>query len=192
MQNAARLAIALARSKGLYLVLDADALWLVSQDPDVIRGERRAVLTPNVVEFKRLCEAAGVKMNEGDQTELAGKLATALDHVTVLQKGKEDIISNGEHTTICDEKGGLKRSGGQGDILSGTVGTFLAWASVQEADKANAGDVAHATLAAALGAATVTRTTSRLVYESMGRALQTSDCLAKVGAAFAEHFDSKL
>jgi NAD(P)H-hydrate repair Nnr-like enzyme with NAD(P)H-hydrate dehydratase domain len=28
---------------------------------------------------------------------------------------------------VCDSEGGLKRMGGQGDILSGVIATFLAW-----------------------------------------------------------------
>jgi ATP-dependent NAD(P)H-hydrate dehydratase len=47
--------------------------------------------------------------------------------VTILQKGPSDIISNGERNEVIDVQGGLKRVGGQGDILSGAVGTFLAW-----------------------------------------------------------------
>ena len=50
----------------------------------------------------------------------------------MLQKGAEDLIavhpSDSEpQTTTVDVKGGLKRCGGQGDVLSGTVGAFLAW-----------------------------------------------------------------
>lgn len=40
----------------MFVVLDADALWMVGQDISMIQGYRRAVLTPNVVEFKRLSE----------------------------------------------------------------------------------------------------------------------------------------
>ena len=40
----------------MFLVLDADALLLVGQDHAMIKGYRRAILTPNVVEFKRLSE----------------------------------------------------------------------------------------------------------------------------------------
>ena len=40
----------------MFVVLDADALWMVGQDLSLIRGYRRAILTPNVVEFKRLSE----------------------------------------------------------------------------------------------------------------------------------------
>lgn len=57
MQLAARVAIRLAREKDVYVVIDADGLWLVQSDPEVVKGYKKAVLTPNVVEFKRLCDA---------------------------------------------------------------------------------------------------------------------------------------
>lgn len=50
-----------------------------------------------------------------------------MGNIVILQKGAQDIISNGYRTEVNDTEGGLKRCGGQGDILSGTVGTFLAW-----------------------------------------------------------------
>lgn len=56
MQNAARQAIELAKAKNQYIVIDADGLFLVGTDPSIIKGYKRAVLTPNVVEFSRLCE----------------------------------------------------------------------------------------------------------------------------------------
>lgn len=74
-------------------------------------------------------------------------VSRALGGVTILQKGAEDIIctntgeankeaahlnqiSEGESTeerVVVDVPGGLKRCGGQGDILSGAVGTMMAW-----------------------------------------------------------------
>lgn len=57
MQQAAKIAISLARQNDLYVVLDADGLWLVQNEPDVVKGYKRAVLTPNVVEFARLAES---------------------------------------------------------------------------------------------------------------------------------------
>lgn len=57
MQAFARLAIQQARERELYLVLDADALLLVQEDPDIIRGYTRTVITPNVAEFAKLCDA---------------------------------------------------------------------------------------------------------------------------------------
>ena len=43
-------------TQGMFLVMDADMLLLVGNDPSLVKGYRRAVLTPNVVEFKRLSE----------------------------------------------------------------------------------------------------------------------------------------
>lgn len=72
-------------------------------------------------------------------------LSRSLENTTILQKGATDIISNGlaipasllpsdmQTDGVVDilkseVKGGLKRCGGQGDILSGSVGVLLAWA----------------------------------------------------------------
>ena len=57
MQNFAKLAVNIAKEQKMYLVLDADALWMVGKDLSIIRGYNKAVLTPNVMEFKRLSEA---------------------------------------------------------------------------------------------------------------------------------------
>ena len=57
MQTFAKLAVNIAKERGMYIVLDADALWMVGQDLSIIHGYRRAVLTPNVMEFKRLSES---------------------------------------------------------------------------------------------------------------------------------------
>jgi NAD(P)H-hydrate repair Nnr-like enzyme with NAD(P)H-hydrate dehydratase domain len=56
MQTFARLALEIAKEQGMFLVIDADGLYTVGGNLDLIRGYRRAVLTPNIVEFKRLSE----------------------------------------------------------------------------------------------------------------------------------------
>lgn len=79
---------------------------------------------------------------------MAERLSNAFGGVTIVQKGPNDIISNGKEgkgtaqrihvsnhiiyhkwytVLVCDSEGGLKRMGGQGDILSGVIATFLAW-----------------------------------------------------------------
>ena len=154
MQSFARLALSLARRQGMYLVLDADALWLVGQELSLIKGYRRAVLTPNIVEFKRISEQVGLdsKIPAGKRADFVSQ---ALGGVTVLQKGARDIIAVNASGAAADLKasklegadeakesvqesievdtpGGLKRCGGQGDVLSGCVGTFLAWGKCYE------------------------------------------------------------
>jgi len=109
------------------IVLDADALLIVQNKPELVRGYKLAVLTPNVVEFGRLTKALGIEDDGTSETGRVEKLARALGGVTVLQKGKKDFLSDGEKTMVVDWEGGRKRSGGQGDTLTGCVATFLAW-----------------------------------------------------------------
>ena len=57
MISHAKVALDLAKENEMYVVLDADALWMLGQDVGILRGYKRAVITPNVMEFKRLSEA---------------------------------------------------------------------------------------------------------------------------------------
>lgn len=129
MQETVSRVIRAARERKMPIVLDADALQVVQKDPDSVRGYKEAVLTPNVVEFGRIWDALGLEdsgknKNETDRVEI---LARALGGVTVVQKGPKDFVSNGETTLVSDLEGGKKRSGGQGDTLTGSIATFLAW-----------------------------------------------------------------
>ena len=127
--------IARARAAALPVVIDADGLWLVAQDVGVLRRGGAAhggpaVLTPNVVEFRRLCAAVGVAA--GDDPAAAAALAAALGHVCVLRKGPRDAVADGAPggaALVVDEEGSPRRPGGQGDVLAGAVATFLAWAA---------------------------------------------------------------
>jgi ATP-dependent NAD(P)H-hydrate dehydratase len=134
MQDTCALVMRAARDKRMPMVLDADALQIVQREPDLVRGYALAVLTPNVVEFGRLTAALGVD----EQVEAAGEgaagesarveaLARALGGVMVVQKGATDRISDGRVTYSVDLRGGRKRSGGQGDTLTGSIATFLGW-----------------------------------------------------------------
>lgn len=198
MQSHAQTALSIARSLGMFIVIDADALILVSNASETIKGYRKAILTPNVVEFKRLSESLGVGKDAGAQ-----EISKALGGVAVLQKGAKDVVSadtTGEtsndlkenvHETIeVDIEGGLKRCGGQGDILSGAIGAFLAWGKCYE-DGAY-GDHSIPTssipLFAGIGGSMVTRTTSRIGFKKHGRGLVTQDLVGEVAGAFEEVF----
>jgi len=192
MQNAARTAIQLAKKQNQYIVIDADGLFLVGNEPDVIKGYKRAVLTPNVVEFARLCEKMGID-SKGDPDSLAKQLASALGNVTVCQKGQTDIVSNGHEVLKCDITGGLKRSGGQGDVLSGSIGCLLGWAKNYEegvgrdTNKEQAVPTERLPLLAAYGGACIARHCSNRAFAENGRSMQASDMLKQVGKAY-DHF----
>jgi len=213
MQNFARLALDIAKERGMFLVIDADGLFVVGHQLNLVRGYRRAVLTPNVVEFKRLSEQVGIDPNTPPE-ERASSVSKALGGVAILQKGESDIIavntegaesreaheaskispheSEQKEVVVVQTPGGMKRCGGQGDILSGGVGAFLAWAKCYESGAF--GDqtipVSRMPILAAIGASMVTRTTSRLAFEKEGRSVVTQDMLKEIGGAFAEVFGS--
>ncbi|KAJ7879926.1 Ribokinase-like protein [Mycena olivaceomarginata] len=212
MQAFAKLALGLARAQGLFVVLDADALWMVGRDVGLIRGYRRAVVTPNVAEFARLSEQLGVD-TEAPAGQRAGLVSRALGGVTVLQKGATDVISVDttgdaasleasqlggadpqreavEETVEVDVEGGLKRCGGQGDILSGTVGAMLAWAKCYEDGVFgdNSIPASRFPLLAAVGGSMVTRTASRKAFYKEGRGVVTQDLIPLIGASFSEVF----
>jgi len=179
----------------MYVVLDADALYLVQKDPSVVKGYEKAVLTPNLVEFKRLCEAMKIPANE-PPSNLAWLLSQSLEGVTILQKGEDDIIAyatrkEGEATRV-DIPGGLKRCGGQGDILSGVVGTILAWGKNYEDGvygKEPRVSSSRIPFLAAIGGSLITRTTSRIAFAKHGRAVVTQDMLPEIGPAFLQVFE---
>ncbi|KAH7091889.1 YjeF domain-containing protein [Auriculariales sp. MPI-PUGE-AT-0066] len=198
MQNYASTALSLARKREMYVVLDADGLFMVQQRPDVVRGYTRAVLTPNVVEYGRLCEALNL-----DKSAKCTDLSAALDGVTVLQKGESDVVAHGrgdqKEEAQVDVPGGLKRCGGQGDILSGAVGAFLAWGKNAESgafgDPSNpthpAHDPARLPFLGSIGGSLLTRTASRMAFAEHGRAVVTQDMLAYIGRAFEEAFGDR-
>jgi ATP-dependent NAD(P)H-hydrate dehydratase len=135
MQDYANLAVRLARIREMYILLDADALLPSEPILESICGYRRTVLTPNLNEFGRLLEWLKIDPNSRED-EKALLVSKGLGGVTVLQKGANDIIAGGDPQATevlkVDTPGGLKRCGGQGDILSGAVGTFLAWGKCYE------------------------------------------------------------
>jgi ATP-dependent NAD(P)H-hydrate dehydratase len=115
----------------LPLVMDADSLFMLTQ-PDyhrLLTDDSLVVLTPNAIERKRLDDSNVVLPST----------------CVILEKGAEDKIEpeNSEWQPLkCNEQGGLKRSGGIGDVLAGTTGTLMAWNSIlTEHDQASPNDV---------------------------------------------------
>ncbi|KAI0523820.1 H-hydrate dehydratase [Xylaria bambusicola] len=188
--------LAAARERKMPVVLDADALAIVTKSPEIVMGWREVVLTPNVVEFGRLWKGIFPdKEDRGSQGAEEAKqveaLSKALGGVTIVQKGGKDLISNGETTLVVDLMGGLKRSGGQGDTLTGSIATFLAWRKAYMDglwDHGGRLKEAETLGLAAFGGACITRECSRLAFEKHGRSLQASDLTEQVHVAFMNIF----
>jgi ATP-dependent NAD(P)H-hydrate dehydratase len=113
-----------------------------------------------------------------------------------LQKGAQDIISNGTVTYTVDVPGGLKRSGGQGDTLTGALATFLGWRKafhdgIWPEAKENQIDEKESFALAAFAGSCVARESSRLAFAERGRSLQAGDLTDKVETAYNNLFEEK-
>ncbi|XP_029794256.1 ATP-dependent (S)-NAD(P)H-hydrate dehydratase [Suricata suricatta] len=176
-----------SRARDVPVVIDADGLWLLAQHPALVHGYRRAVLTPNHVEFHRLSEAVLRGPVDGtDRREAVRRLSQALGNVTVVQKGEQDVLSDGQHVLECAHEGSGRRCGGQGDLLAGALGVLVHWALLAGPEKTNG---SSPLLLAALGACALTRQCSRQAFEKHGRSTTTSDMIAEVGPAFRRLFE---
>ncbi|KAL1358488.1 hypothetical protein AAHE18_04G036500 [Arachis hypogaea] len=118
-----------ARQTNVPIVIDGDGLFLVTNNIDLVSGYGLAVLTPNVNEYKRLVEKVlSSEVNDVDATQQVLSLAKKIGGVTILKKGKSDLISDGDTVKSVSIYGSPRRCGGQGDVLSGSVAVFLSWA----------------------------------------------------------------
>ena len=196
MQSTVAEIIKSARKKNVPLVIDADALWLLQQQPDLIQGYKECILTPNVVEFARLAKTLGLGQDEGLDTGKEGcqKMAQALGGVSIVRKGQVDWVCNGDEALVGDLEGGRKRSGGQGDTLTGSIGTLLAWRSAYHEglwDTEGSLDRRETLMLAAWGGSAITRECSRLAFVKHGRSMQASDLTEEVPVSFEKLIGEK-
>ncbi|KAF4086802.1 hypothetical protein AMELA_G00088530 [Ameiurus melas] len=186
--NNAKVVIEKSKARGIPIVIDADGLWLVSKEPSVIQGYQRGILTPNFMEFSRLYEAMHHQpLDSTDLRVTAQQLSIALGNVTLVLKGEEDIITDGNHVFTCSQEGSGRRCGGQGDLLSGSLGVFSHWAL---SSSLNATEGMNPTLVAAYGAASLTRQCNNQAFHKYGRATTTSDMIQEICVAFKKLFET--
>ncbi|MEV0252172.1 NAD(P)H-hydrate dehydratase [Nocardia sp. NPDC050712] len=107
----------------LPVVVDADGLTMVAEDPDLVRGRSApTVLTPHAGEFARL---TGHEVG-ADRVAAVRALAESWQ-LTVLLKGRATIIATpGRPALVNDAGGSWAATAGSGDVLSGLIGALLA------------------------------------------------------------------
>ncbi|KAM4796960.1 ATP-dependent (S)-NAD(P)H-hydrate dehydratase isoform 2-T2 [Rhinophrynus dorsalis] len=177
-----------AKSKGIPIVIDADGLWLIAQQPSIIQGYQRAVLTPNFMEFSRLYEAMLTEpVDGGDQHGSVLRLSQAMGNITIVHKGERDLISDGDKVLVCSHEGSSRRCGGQGDLLAGSLGVLVHWAFLAGPEKING---QNPFLVAAFGACSLTRQCNLQAFQKYGRSMTTGDMISEVGTAFNKLFET--
>lgn len=176
--------VKLARQSNVPIVIDGDGLFLVTNNLDLVSGYPLAVLTPNVNEFKRLVQKVlTCEVDDQDAPELLQSLAKRIGGVTILQKGKSDLISDGDTVKSVSIYGSPRRCGGQGDILSGSVAVFLSWAQAKEKSTISS---MNPTVLGCIAASALLRKAASLAFENKRRSTLTSDIIECLGRSLED------
>ncbi|XP_043811086.1 ATP-dependent (S)-NAD(P)H-hydrate dehydratase isoform X2 [Manihot esculenta] len=178
-----------ARRLNVPIVVDGDGLFLVTNSIELVSGNSLAVLTPNVNEYKRLVQKVlNCEVNDQDAHGQLLSLSKRIGDVTILRKGKADLIADGEIVKSVSVYGSLRRCGGQGDILSGSVAVFLSWA--RQYIMAAEGNVAirptNPTVLGCIAGAALLRKAASLAFENRKRSTLTGDIIEYLGKSLED------
>lgn len=178
-----------SKARDIPIVIDADGLWLVTQQPSVIHGYQKGILTPNFMEFTRLYEALHHEpLDDSDHQRSVLQLSVAMGNLTMVLKGEQDLITDGSKVISCSTEGSGRRCGGQGDLLSGSMGVLAHWAHAASA--AGMGRSVNPSMVAAFGACSLTKQCNSQAFQRHGRSTTTSDMIQEIGSAFKKLFES--
>jgi NAD(P)H-hydrate epimerase len=109
------------------LVLDADALTVLADDPARIVGreDRDVIITPHPGEMARLV-GSSVEDVQANRIDVAGTFASA-HHVYVVLKGHRTVIATPEGHVFINPTGNPgMATAGTGDVLCGMIAAWLA------------------------------------------------------------------
>jgi NAD(P)H-hydrate epimerase len=125
-----RLLALLEAAESKILVLDADALTLLSQEKKwrAPKPDLNWIITPHPGEMKRLGKLFGSEtIAQGDdaRTALARQAATHL-RLHVILKGARTVVTDGHRVYIDPAADSSLAKAGTGDILAGTLAAFSA------------------------------------------------------------------
>jgi ATP-dependent NAD(P)H-hydrate dehydratase len=172
----------------------------VTNRPELVLGYPLAILTPNVNEHKRLVgklmgEAKGLPEDLPSQLRL---LAEKMSGVTIVQKGQEDLISDGQSVIGSNYFGSPRRCGGQGDVLSGSAAVFMAWSrqSMQttEGKRPNVSESisSNPAVVAALAGSLLLRKAAAHAFSKHKRSTLTTDIIESLGPFMEEFFPVRI
>ncbi|XP_050216162.1 ATP-dependent (S)-NAD(P)H-hydrate dehydratase isoform X2 [Mercurialis annua] len=176
-----------ARRSNVPIVVDGDGLFLVTNSLELVSGYPLAVLTPNVNEYKRLVQKILNCEVDGDAAHgQLLSLAKRIGGVTILRKGKSDLISDGETVKSVSIFGSPRRCGGQGDILSGSVAVFLSWAKKVAAEGNLSVSPENPTMLGCIAGSALLRKAASLAFEDKRRSTLTGDIIECLGRSFED------
>ena len=189
-------------------VCDGDGIAIFASDVKLLSAFKQCVFTPNAAEFRRLYAAFipdsdpppfNVELSDRitkdrsdgdvipvDDTSVAdtAKLASAMGGCIIVRKGGVDIISDGKTAMFCKTRGSPRRCGGQGDVLSGSVTTALAWWKVSE----KGDDMGADMLSAVWLGCHLSRLCQRVAFDLHGRSMSAENVVAAMEVVIEQLF----
>ena len=106
------------------VVVDADALNIVSETPDLTRAHRPdRIWTPHPGEFERLTGER--PRGDAQRAEAAARFVRRFGGVLVL-KGHRTVVADGSHLYVNTTGNPGMATAGAGDVLTGILGALLA------------------------------------------------------------------
>lgn len=172
------------------LIIDADGLYLITQNPNIIKDYPLAILTPNAMEFSQLF-ATEIQPTL-NISETIVKLSHFGSNVIIVRKGQIDSIFDCNYVVSCSTVGSARRCGGQGDLLSGALGTFLGWA-LQDTVQINGKSVDNnfKAMVAAYAACRLTRECNIRAFQKYRRSMTVSNMIEEIHNVFRELFEGR-
>jgi NAD(P)H-hydrate epimerase len=116
----------LVRKAGCPMVIDADAITALSDDPSILRkASAPLILTPHPGEMARICHRS-VPEIQGSRLESAAGFSAEYGVVLVL-KGRRTVIAGPDGELAINSTGNpAMAGGGMGDTLTGIIAGFAA------------------------------------------------------------------
>ena len=163
------------------LVLDADALNVIGEEPEVLAGAHaEVVLTPHPGEASRLL-GRRLSMEPAARRDAAMELARKAEAIVCL-KGEGTVVTDGERVEVNETGNAGMATAGSGDVLAGICAAYLA-SSCSEGSEGFDG------LRAARAAVYVHGLAGDMAASALGeRAVMASDLVDRLAEAQRAHF----
>ena len=167
------------------VVLDADALNVIGQEPERLAGTAaQLVLTPHPGEASRLL-GRKISPEPAARRDAAMELARRAEAIVCL-KGAGTVVTDGERLEVNETGNVGMATAGSGDVLAGICAAYLAASSLAKREDFDA-------LRAARAAVYVHGLSGDLAAESLGeRAVMASDLVEALAGAQAAHLTAAL
>jgi NAD(P)H-hydrate epimerase len=113
------------KRSGLPTVADADALNIISEDKEMIKLAKGAVITPHLLEMSRL---SGSELTEiSENVARSAHAFSAENNVICVLKCHNTAVADGTGEVYINKLGNSgMATGGSGDVLAGIIGGILA------------------------------------------------------------------